>query len=106
MADLPLSGGNAPRNPDTTEGLDLFAAAWLERVHSFGGWVMATEDGKNLHSIGWPEDGAPSQFEDGLKVGAQRELMALARLVPGGREAIAAHVARFPNGFGHGLVSA
>ena len=93
--------------PEIAPGLDLFAAAWLERWQSFGGNVFVDrESGKaslcmpmpgvgghaEIQGEGWQRD-----WNDGYDTGRWRELEELLRLVPGGMKAVAAHVTRFPN---------
>ena len=106
MANSPVGGDPHGRNTHTDKSLDLFAAAWLERLNSHGGTVTATSDGRAMVGTMIPEMSSTTQWEDGAHHGTCRELIELARLIPGGREAIAAHVARFPNWIGEGEVSA
>ena len=92
---------------DIAPGLDLFAAAWLERWQSFGGHVYVDADTGRPSLMmpmpgigGHPEiqgEGWQRDWNDGFDTGRWRELHDLLQLVPGGPEAVAAHVATFPN---------
>jgi hypothetical protein len=96
-------------------GLDLFAAAWLERWQSFGGVVFVDlVTGKPSTMMpkpgvgGRPDiegEGYAREWKDGYETGRWRELDDLLRLVPGGTEALAAHVMRYPNRFSESHVS-
>jgi hypothetical protein len=88
-------------------GLDLFAAAWLERWNSYGGTVTVLENGSAMTGSFLPEQTGPhADWERGRHVGATRELLDLLDLVPGGKQAVAAHVKAFPVGAGNGMVFA
>jgi hypothetical protein len=77
-----------------TMGLDLFAAAWLERWNSYGGTITVTAEGRAMA-------GSPCEHLDGT-----RELLDLLAIVPGGKAAVTAHVRRYPVGAGNGMVFA
>ncbi|MGZ3249406.1 MAG: hypothetical protein ACXWIW_06730 [Croceibacterium sp.] len=107
MANSPLDGGSHGRNTHTDAGLDLFAAAWLERWQSFGGTVFVDRDSGAASLImpepgigGRPElegEGRLRDWNDGYGTGRWRELEDLLLLVPGGRAAVAVHVVRYPS---------
>jgi hypothetical protein len=84
-------------------GLDLFAAAWLERWNSYGGSITLELTSDRMWSF-LAEDGHTDGWEAARHVGATRELLELLRLVPGGRDAVKAHVALFPSARGGGVV--
>jgi hypothetical protein len=80
-------------------GLDLFAAAWLERFTELGGDVYAYEDGRMLSYF--PEPGVgrrPEQcdYERAKHDGRLRELCDLLHIMPGGREAVLSHLRQWP----------
>lgn len=92
------------------EGLDLFAAAWLERWHSYGGTVQFDLDsGKAATFLPEPSlcgaTGDPA-WSRAFRDGATAELRDLLDMVPGGWDALKQHVLDFPEHFGRGLVSA
>ncbi|HEY1606567.1 MAG TPA: hypothetical protein VGF77_13325 [Allosphingosinicella sp.] len=95
-------------------GLDLFAGAWLERLLALGGGMMVFPDGSGR--LMWrpsasdapgyqppPEDEPDdvairrSKVENMMFAGRNRELQDLLDLVPGGKEAVKAHVRTFPS---------
>ena len=95
-------------------GLDLFAAAWLERWLKLGGSMIAKPDGggysyclANVEDVpGYvpPSEELPPEqrewrrtWDDGMFIGRTRELLDLLELVPGGREAVKAHVRQYPS---------
>lgn len=88
-------------------GLDLFAAAWLERWQSFGGVVLVDKQTGSMNlQMPMPGFGGHREIEgegfqrqwlDGFDTGRWRELEALIRLVPGGSEAVKEHVLTFPS---------
>lgn len=96
--------------PAATPGLDLFAAAWLERWLKHGGCFTVNPDGTGTMFARVSASDAPD-FEplpdwaddwhrglsEGMFTGRTRELMDLLELVPGGREAVKAHVRAFPS---------
>jgi len=67
---------------------------------------MVTTDGKATLEYPFPTLSAETEWQDGERHGAIRELIRLIRLVPGGEAALAAHVARFPSYAGKGVVGA
>jgi hypothetical protein len=92
----------------------LFAAAWLERWLVHGGSVMAKPDGSGSMFIpvssrdvpgyqeppeNWTDEqrDARREVDDWMLCGRTRELMDLLEIVPGGREAVKAHVRAFPS---------
>lgn len=98
--------------PSAAPGLDLFAAAWLERFTTHGGQIILNPDGSGMFyqitdhyaAPGYeplPDDWTPEQkrIRDNMDCwlfrGAQRELEALLDMVPGGRAAVKAHVKAF-----------
>ncbi len=98
--------------PDSAAvGLDLFAAAWLDQWTSAGGFVTIDGDGKGWfgHGVDAPDLFKPDPtlpeaiardrhaWNDGHFHGRMRALEELMRHVPGGRDAVKAHVARFPS---------
>ena len=96
--------------PAAAPGLDLFAAAWLERWLHHGGSLTVNPDGTGhmfarVSSSDSPNheplpDNASDSYRDfveGQFNGRTRELMDLLELVPGGREAVKAHVRAFPS---------
>jgi len=82
-------------------GLDLFAAALLERFREYHVPVVADNDG--ALQVWFPENGcgdrprAASSLERDYQDGAVRELYRLMNLVPGGQEAVWQHVRRWPS---------
>ena len=94
-------------------GLDLFAAAWVEHWTQKGGSIIFQSDGRA--NIGWPEydfnpmrqtapegmSGAHKEEHESILAanydGAMRSLFELMKAVPGGVEAVKAHVAAFPS---------
>lgn len=100
--------------PSAAPGLDLFAAAWLERWLAHGGQLTVNPDGTgdmfarvNCSDVpgyepppaGWTEEQQcrRREIDDWMLCGRTRELMDLLNLVPGGREAVKAHVRAFPS---------
>lgn len=100
--------------PSASPGLDLFAAAWLERFTAHGGSVTVHGEGRlSFFSPSSPHDAPsyeppPANWTDEQKerrreldhwtfLGRQRELEELLDIVPGGREAVMAHVLAFPS---------
>jgi hypothetical protein len=80
-------------------GLDLFAGAWIERFTALGGDLYAYSDGRM--STFMPESGVGRRPEEGEYLSAQtdgrfRELSDLLRFVPGGRDAVVAHLRQWP----------
>lgn len=92
--------------PETAAGLDLFAAAWLERWRALHGSVMVDlETGTVQLCMPMPGHGGRPRIEgegrqregtEGCETGRRRELSDLLDLVPGGHDALAAHVLAFP----------
>lgn len=97
--------------PSAAPGLDLFAAAWLERWLAHGGTMIVNPDGTGQSGLPAddpnakePPDGLSDSsreyhrtFSDGIYIGRTRELLDLLELVPGGREAVKAHVRAYPS---------
>lgn len=96
--------------PAATPGLDLFAAAWLERWLHHGGSFTVNPDGTGCMFARVNSSDSPNQepmpetasdwaraMAEGMFTGRTRELMDLLELVPGGREAVKAHVRAFPS---------
>jgi len=97
-------------NITMTEGLDLFAAAWLEQWVSAGGSVNLSDNG--AAQLGYPEfSGSPLYTEvddanraaggwryesylfcDGQYHGRMKTLLELLNIMPCGRAAISAHM--------------
>lgn len=102
--------------PASADGLDLFAAAWIERWQSFGGSVSLELQTEKLALMmpmpgfdGRPEiegEGSTRTWNDGYETGRWRELHDLLKLVPGGRDAVAAHVRQYPSWTGPGVMVA
>lgn len=95
--------------PSAAPGLDLFAAAWLERWIAHGGGMIVNPDGTGHMYARVDADDAPGyqeppaewpaeqrderrRIDNWMFIGRTRELMDLLELVPGGREAVKAHV--------------
>jgi hypothetical protein len=109
MAQANNKGGASALPATAAIGLDLFAAAWTERFVALGGSMTVNPDGTGNT---WLPADAPrattnndlpaavrdrrQAWEDGNFVGRTRELLDLLDLVPGGREAVKAHVRAFP----------
>lgn len=96
--------------PAAAPGLDLFAAAWLERWLHHGGSLAVNPDGSGQMFARVSSSDSPNHeplpegasdwcqaFVEGQFTGRTRELMELLELVPGGREAVKAHVRAFPS---------
>lgn len=103
--------------PHTAPGLDLFAAAWVERWTAHGGTMIVNPDGTgnvfcrvNASDVDgyqeppveWAEADRQRRmtWDDGMFTGRTRELLELLDLVPGGRAAVKAHVREYPS-FAH-----
>lgn len=95
-------------------GLDLFAAAWLERWTALGGSMMVHPDGSGQTGIhvnvtdvpGYkppPEHWSKASRQHRMDVdewmftGRTRELLELLEMVPGGKDAVKAHVRAYPS---------
>lgn len=94
-------------------GLDLFAAAWVERWTLHGGSITVDTSGNDhmfarVNSSDIPGYELPAtltdeeryrrrQVDDLMLSGRTRELLELLEFVPGGREAVKAHVRCFPS---------
>jgi hypothetical protein len=95
-------------------GLDLFAAAWLERWLAHGGTMTVNPDGSgNVHCrvnasdvegyqeppADWPEEQRQRRmsWDNAMFIGRTRELLDLLDMVPGGRDAVKAHVRSYPS---------
>ena len=100
--------------PEAVPGLDMFAAAWLERFTSHGGSVTVEASGEGHMFLPVDPDGAPNyrpppadwterqkqarrEIDRWMFTGRTRELIELLDLVPGGRAAVKAHVRSFPS---------
>jgi hypothetical protein len=97
----------------TAPGLDLFAAAWIEKWTANGGSVLLAPGGKA--SIGMPVydksrayTDPPSALPEDIQNrhreylsarydGEMRGLLELLELVPGGKDAVKLHVRTFPD---------
>ena len=54
-----------------------------------------------IEGEGWRRD-----WNEGFETGRRRELVELLRLMPGGKKALAEHIARYPSFIGQGIVGA
>ncbi|MFD1610857.1 hypothetical protein ACFSCW_03470 [Sphingomonas tabacisoli] len=85
--------------PAASVGLDLFAAAWIERFTGLGGDLYAYSDGRILTYFPEPGVGRRPEECEYLRAktdGRFRELTDLLRAVPGGRDAVLAHLREWP----------
>lgn len=110
-----MADPNLTATPDSAmPGLDLFAAAWLERWLANGGSVHVDAEGqlstqRQIYARDLPGYEPPpakwaddqrrqrADMDDICLVVRQRELLALLEAVPGGRAAVHAHVRLWPS---------